>query len=80
MFSKQQTNEAAKSHALKQLGQEQFDKNKDAAKAISEDFKDGVSFIINTLKKQLADSYKINETIDYHAFGFDVVESLKKIS
>lgn len=38
-------NEAAKEHAKKVLGEDQFKKNKSAVKAISEDFKAGVKWL-----------------------------------
>jgi hypothetical protein len=37
-------NEAAKSYAKEQLGEDQFKKNKDAVKSICEDFKAGAEF------------------------------------
>lgn len=44
-------NEAAKAHAKDQLGEDQFKKNKDAVKAISEDFKAGVEWAKKELQK-----------------------------
>lgn len=38
-------NEAAKAHALEQLGEVQFKNNKDAVKAITDDFKAGVKWL-----------------------------------
>lgn len=43
-------NQAAKDHALSVLGEEQFKKNKEAVKSISEDFKAGVQWALNQKK------------------------------
>ena len=42
-----QINEAANAHAKGILGDDQFKKNKDAAKCIAEDFKAGANFVNN---------------------------------
>ncbi len=49
-------NEAAKAHSRNQLGEEQFKANKDAVKAISEDFKAGVKWA-NEQKQPLEDDF-----------------------
>lgn len=49
MVDKKLLDEAAKAHAKEQLGEEQFAKNKDAVRAITEDFKAGAEW----MKKQL---------------------------
>lgn len=43
--------EAANDYAKNQLGEDQFKKNKDAVKAISEDFKAGVEWAKKELEK-----------------------------
>lgn len=48
-ISKQQIDDAAKVHALEQLGKEQFKSNKDAVKAITEDFKAGFNKAIELI-------------------------------
>lgn len=45
-------NAGAKAYALGQLGKEQFDNNKTAVRAISDDFKAGIKWCRNQLKKE----------------------------
>lgn len=46
-----QLNEAAKNHAMEQLGQAQFNSNKDAVISIANDFIAGAKFMLFSIEK-----------------------------